>query len=297
MEKSRARARLLVFLRRCRRDPRFDLRLRDDFRFGTFLPLRRASASPIAIACLRLVTFFLLRPLLSVPFLRLRIARSTSLDALLEYFLAMTRPLLTRCELATRRPLPDPGPQHKRMTAADVPLRVGWAGVPPAATSSSGRPVAPLLETRMRSRRRADLLLVERGLFATRAKAQAAIAAGLVTADDVAIARASEQVATDAALSAQPAHPWVSRGGVKLAAALDRFGFDPGGRVCLDVGASTGGFTEVLLARGAGRVYAVDVGRDQLDPRLTARPEITSFEQTDIRDLDPARLPEAPDLV
>ena len=118
----------------------------------------------------------------------------------------------------------------------------------------------------MQNRRRADQLLVERGLFASRAKAQAAIAAGLVTADDVAIVRASDQIATDAALSAQPAFPWVSRGGVKLAAALDRFGIDPDGRVCLDVGASTGGFTEVLLARGAHHVYAVDVGRDQLDP-------------------------------
>jgi 23S rRNA (cytidine1920-2'-O)/16S rRNA (cytidine1409-2'-O)-methyltransferase len=149
----------------------------------------------------------------------------------------------------------------------------------------------------MRIRRRADQLLVERGLFESRAKAQAAIAAGLVIADDVAVVRASEQVAVDAALSAKPAHPWVSRGGLKLAAALDRFGFDPGGRVCLDVGASTGGFTQVLLARGARRVYAVDVGRDQLDRKLTARPEIVSFEQTDIRKLDPARLPEPPDLV
>ena len=74
-------------------------------------------------------------------------------------------------------------------------------------------------------------------------------------------------------LRAAPAHPWVSRGGVKLAAALDHFGFDPAGRVCLDVGASTGGFTDVLLARGARRVYAVDVGRDQLHPRLRGRPK------------------------
>src|SRR5215468_10867968 len=149
----------------------------------------------------------------------------------------------------------------------------------------------------MTPRLRADQLLVERGLFASRAKAQAAIAAGLVTADDVVIARASDQVATDAALRAQPAFPWVSRGGMKLAAALDHFGFDPSGRVCLDVGASTGGFTDVLLARGARRIYAVDVGREQLDARLKARPEVLSFEQTDIRDLAPSRLPEAPDLV
>jgi len=161
----------------------------------------------------------------------------------------------------------------------------------------SGCSDTALLEMRMQDRRRADLLLVERGLFASRAKAQAAIAAGLVTADDVVIVRPSDQVATDAALRAQPAFPWVSRGGVKLAAALDHFGFDPGGRACLDVGASTGGFTDVLLARGARRVYAVDVGREQLDPRLKARAEVMSFEQTDIRDLAPARLPEPPDLV
>ena len=95
---------------------------------------------------------------------------------------------------------------------------------------------------------------------------------------------------------AEPAHPWVSRGGVKLAAALDRFGFDPRGRVCLDVGASTGGFTEVLLARGARRVYAVDVGRDQLHATLRTRPEVVALEETDIRTLDAARLPEPPEL-
>src|SRR4029077_9943383 len=103
----------------------------------------------------------------------------------------------------------------------------------------------------MTSRRRADRLLVERGLFESRAKAQAAIDAGLVVANDVTVRKASEEIASDAALSATPAHPYVSRGGLKLAAALDHFGFDPRGRVCLDVGASTGGFTQVLLERGA----------------------------------------------
>ena len=134
---------------------------------------------------------------------------------------------------------------------------------------------------------RIDRLLVERGLFESRAKAQAAIAAGRVTADDVLIAKPSQDVSAAAILHAEPAHPYVSRGGVKLAAALDHFRcdpmFDPRGRVCLDVGASTGGFTEVLLARGARRVYAVDVGRGQLHPRLRARPEIVSIEETDIR--------------
>src|SRR5262245_675475 len=128
----------------------------------------------------------------------------------------------------------------------------------------------------MQRRQRADQLLVERGLFESRAKAQAAIAAGLVTADDAPVSRASEQIAVNAALQAQPAHPYVSRGGVKLAFALDAFGFDPGGRICLDVGASTGGFTDVLLVRGAARVYAVDVGHDQLHPKLRARREVAS---------------------
>jgi 23S rRNA (cytidine1920-2'-O)/16S rRNA (cytidine1409-2'-O)-methyltransferase len=143
-------------------------------------------------------------------------------------------------------------------------------------------------------RRRADLLLVERGLFESRAKAQAAIAAGLVTADDAVVAKASAEIALDAVLKATPAHPYVSRGGVKLAAALDH-GIAVSGRVCLDVGASTGGFTEVLLERGARRVYAVDVGRDQLHARLRGYPQVVSLEGSDIRTLD--RLPEQPDLV
>ena len=123
-------------------------------------------------------------------------------------------------------------------------------------------------------RQRADRLLVERGLFESRAKAQAAIEAGLVTANDAAVRKASEEIPVDAQLQATAAHPYVSRGGVKLAAALDHFGFDPRGRVCLDVGASTGGFTQVLLERGARRVYAVDVGRGQLHDSLRARPEV-----------------------
>jgi 23S rRNA (cytidine1920-2'-O)/16S rRNA (cytidine1409-2'-O)-methyltransferase len=144
---------------------------------------------------------------------------------------------------------------------------------------------------------RIDRLLVTRGLFESRAKAQAAIAAGLVTADGVPVGKSSDEIAEDADLRAEPAHPFVSRGGVKLVAALDHFGFDPAGCVCLDVGASTGGFTEVLLARGARRVYAVDVGREQFHASLRARPEVVSLEATDIRHLDPARLPEPPDFI
>jgi 23S rRNA (cytidine1920-2'-O)/16S rRNA (cytidine1409-2'-O)-methyltransferase len=149
----------------------------------------------------------------------------------------------------------------------------------------------------MTERQRADLLLVERGLFESRAKAQAAIAAGLVTANGIAVGKASDAIAIDAVVQAMPEHPWVSRGGLKLAAALDHFRIDPKGRVCLDVGASTGGFTHVLLERGARRIYAVDVGRGQLHASLRGRPEITSLEETDIRMLSPALLPEPPDLV
>jgi 23S rRNA (cytidine1920-2'-O)/16S rRNA (cytidine1409-2'-O)-methyltransferase len=148
----------------------------------------------------------------------------------------------------------------------------------------------------MTARERADRLLVARGLFESRARAQAAIAAGLVTADGVPVRKASDAISSAAVIAAEPAHPYVSRGGVKLAAALDHFHLDVKDRICLDVGASTGGFAEVLALRGAQRVYAVDVGRDQLHPRLRGRGDIVSMEETDIRSLDPARLDEQPDF-
>jgi 23S rRNA (cytidine1920-2'-O)/16S rRNA (cytidine1409-2'-O)-methyltransferase len=144
---------------------------------------------------------------------------------------------------------------------------------------------------------RIDRLLVGRGLFESRAKAQAAIEAGLVTAGATLVRKASEATAVDAAISATPAHPYVSRGGVKLAAALDHFGFSAQGRICLDVGASTGGFTQVLLERGATRVTAVDVGHGQLHQSLRTRPDVISLEDTDIRTLSPAHLSEPPDLI
>lgn len=146
------------------------------------------------------------------------------------------------------------------------------------------------------TKQRADRLLVERGLFDSRARAQAAIAAGRVLADGAPVRKASEEIPSTARIEAAPEHPYVSRGGVKLAAALDHFALDVKGRVCLDVGASTGGFAEVLLERGAQRVYAVDVGRDQLHPRLRDRSELISFEQTDIRTFDRSRLIEPPDF-
>ena len=147
------------------------------------------------------------------------------------------------------------------------------------------------------ARKRADVLLVERGLFESRARAQAAIEAGLVTANGKAVAKPSETIATDAVLQAQAAHPFVSRGGVKLAGALEQYPIDIEDHVCLDVGASTGGFTEVLLANGAGLVFAIDVGREQLHASLRSHPKVVSMEETDIRDFEGKRLPMRPDVV
>jgi 23S rRNA (cytidine1920-2'-O)/16S rRNA (cytidine1409-2'-O)-methyltransferase len=144
----------------------------------------------------------------------------------------------------------------------------------------------------MTIRQRADRILVERGLFESRARAQAAIAAGRVIADGLIVRKASEPISVAAAIEATPEHPYVSRGGIKLGAALDSFSLEVSGRVCLDVGASTGGFTQVLIARGARRVYAVDVGH----PSLRGRDAIVSIEGADIRTLDPSRLPEVPDF-
>jgi 23S rRNA (cytidine1920-2'-O)/16S rRNA (cytidine1409-2'-O)-methyltransferase len=146
-------------------------------------------------------------------------------------------------------------------------------------------------------RLRADRLLVERGLFESRAKAQAAIAAGLVTADGRRIAKSSDEIAADASVTASPEHPYVSRGGIKLAAALDHFAIDPHGCVCLDVGASTGGFTQVLLTRGAERVYAVDVGHDQLHATLREHPAVVSLEGVDIRKLDASLFERSAEIV
>jgi 23S rRNA (cytidine1920-2'-O)/16S rRNA (cytidine1409-2'-O)-methyltransferase len=146
-------------------------------------------------------------------------------------------------------------------------------------------------------RKRIDLLLVERGLFESRARARAAIEAGLVSANDKLVLKASETIAADAALQARPAHPFVSRGGVKLAGALEQYPVDIENHICLDVGASTGGFTEVLLANGASLVFALDVGHGQLHPSLHDHPKIVSMEETDIRSLEGKRLPARPDIV
>jgi 23S rRNA (cytidine1920-2'-O)/16S rRNA (cytidine1409-2'-O)-methyltransferase len=147
------------------------------------------------------------------------------------------------------------------------------------------------------SRKRADLLLVERGLFDSRARARAAIEAGGVTADGRIVAKPSEMVDEGAELTAQAAHQWVGRGALKLAHALDLWPIAVEGRIVLDVGASTGGFTEVCLSRGAACVYAVDVGRDQLHARVAADPRVVELSGVDARALDAALIPEPPNLI
>ncbi len=147
------------------------------------------------------------------------------------------------------------------------------------------------------AKRRIDQLLVERGLFDSRAKAQAAIAAGRVTADGRTIIKPSEAIDDTAMLVAEPAHPWVGRGGLKLDHALTLWPVPVAGRVVVDVGASTGGFTQVCLSRGAARVYAVDVGQGQMHPSLAGDPRVVELSGTDARTLTPALIPDRPDLI
>jgi len=145
---------------------------------------------------------------------------------------------------------------------------------------------------------RLDQALVERGLAESRAKAQAAIMAGLVFSGERKLDKPGHAVAADQLLELRgKPHPWVSRGGIKLKHALDHFGLDATGRVCLDIGASTGGFTDVLLQHGAAKVYAVDVGEGQLDWRLRNDPRVVVLEKTNARHLTAEQVPEAVDAV
>ena len=144
---------------------------------------------------------------------------------------------------------------------------------------------------------RADKYLVENGYFETRARAQEAIEAGLVKLDGVALRKASQKVPAGAKIEAQALHPYVSRAALKLVGGLDVFGVDPTGLTCLDVGSSTGGFTEVLLERGAMKVYAVDVGREQLHARLRGDDRVVSMEATDARDLTAEDFDAPPSLI
>ncbi|MGZ6017409.1 MAG: TlyA family RNA methyltransferase [Phenylobacterium sp.] len=146
-------------------------------------------------------------------------------------------------------------------------------------------------------RTRADLLLVARGFCESRAKARAAIEAGGVTAAGRTVVRPSDLLADDVALVVTPAHPWVGRGALKLQHALALWPVAVGAKAVLDVGASTGGFTEVCLAAGARRVYAVDVGRGQLHASLTDDPRVVALEGLDARHLTRAEVPEPPQLV
>lgn len=147
-------------------------------------------------------------------------------------------------------------------------------------------------------KKRLDQLLVERGLAESRAKAQAAIMAGLVFSNEKRLDKPGTPVAEDLALEVrgQP-HPWVSRGGLKLAHAIEAFGIDVAGKIAIDVGASTGGFTDVLLTKGAAKVYAVDVGHGQLAWKLRNDPRVIVLEKTNARHLSAAEIPEAPDIV
>ena len=148
------------------------------------------------------------------------------------------------------------------------------------------------------AKRRADQLLVDQGLAESRAKAQALILAGLVSAEGRRVDKPGTGLdeSTPLALAGRD-HPWVSRGGVKLTFALDHFGIDPGGTVALDIGASTGGFTDVLLAHGAAKVHAVDVGRGQLAWRLRQDPRVVVHEGVNARYLSRADVAEPIDLI
>ena len=147
------------------------------------------------------------------------------------------------------------------------------------------------------ARTRIDQLLVERGVFDSRAKARAAIEAGRVTVAGRVVAKPSEAVEPGAEIVATAAHPWVGRGALKLAHALDLWPIAVEQRAAVDIGASTGGFTEVLLSRGASRVFAVDVGRDQLHPSLRHDDRVVDLSGVDARALDAERIPRAPQLV
>lgn len=147
------------------------------------------------------------------------------------------------------------------------------------------------------SRVRLDLLLVDLHLFESRARAQAAIEAGCVRVDGEIARKASDKVAPTARIQAEPAHPWVSRAALKLAHALELWPIRVEGRVVLDVGASTGGFTEVCLGRGAAKVYALDVGRGQLHAKLAADPRVVDLQATDARLVDHALVPDRVELV
>jgi len=144
---------------------------------------------------------------------------------------------------------------------------------------------------------RLDSFLVEQGYYESRARAASAIKAGKVKIDGILARKPSQKINPKSYIDAEKEHPWVSRGGLKLDHALNVFGVNAKHRVCLDVGASTGGFSDVLLSRGAARIYAVDVGRDQLHEKLQNDDRVMSMESTDARQLDAETFDPAPTLI
>ncbi|CCG39949.1 TlyA family RNA methyltransferase [Magnetospirillum molischianum] len=150
----------------------------------------------------------------------------------------------------------------------------------------------------MAERKRVDQLLVDRGLVESRSRAQALVLAGLVYSGDRRVDKPGTPVAEDFPLTLKGQdHPWVSRGGLKLSHAIETFAIDPNGKTAIDVGASTGGFTDVLLTHGAARVYAVDVGHGQLAWKLRTDPRVVVMERTNARHLTVADIPEPIDMV
>lgn len=148
------------------------------------------------------------------------------------------------------------------------------------------------------TKKRLDVLLVERGLAESRTRAQAMVMAGLVYSETRRLEKPGQQVTEDISIELKGQdHPWVSRGGLKLIEALDHFEIDPTGAVCLDIGASTGGFTDVLITRGAARVYAVDVGHGQLAWKLRSDDRVVVLERTNARYLTEELVPEPIDIV
>jgi 23S rRNA (cytidine1920-2'-O)/16S rRNA (cytidine1409-2'-O)-methyltransferase len=145
--------------------------------------------------------------------------------------------------------------------------------------------------------KRADQFLVEKGHASSRTEAQSAIRAGLVKVDGEVLVKPSKNITDGVVIEYQRPHPFVSRGGVKLAAALDHFDLSPDGLTCLDIGASTGGFTEVLLAGGAALVYAVDVGHGQMHPRIRRDERVIVRDGVNARDLSAAHMPHAPQAI
>jgi len=167
-------------------------------------------------------------------------------------------------------------PRHNPWNAVNTPPKPRPAAKPP------GKPA---------QKQRVDQLLVERGLAESRARAQALVLAGLVFSGETKIAKSGQAIAADAPLEVRGRdHPWVSRGGIKLAHAIDHFGLDPAGVTAMDVGSSTGGFTDVLLTKGAAHVFAVDSGTNQLAWKLRQDPRVTVLEQTSARVLTRAMI-------